>query len=282
MNEKQRSLMGLHLSVILFGGTALFAKLIPLPAVDITAIRSFIAAGALFVLLQATGKPVLLAGAGHYCLMLLQGLIMGLHWITFFHSMQVSSVAVGMISLYTYPIMTVFMEPLWKGQRPHSADMLCGGLVLAGVCLMVPDFSLSNNITQGICWGVLSAFLFALRNVLQRHYLSRYRGDTSMFYQTLVAGLTTVWFLTPAAASITTPTWVKIIVLALCFTAVPHSLFAGSLRRLKAKSAGLIACLQPVYGTVFALAVLQEVPEGMTVLGGVIIVCAAAVESYRA
>ncbi|MFC1591875.1 DMT family transporter [Thermodesulfobacteriota bacterium] len=282
MNDKQKSLMGLHLSVVLFGGTGLFAKLIPLSAVDITAIRSFIAAAALLLLLKALSRRVLLAGAGHCALMLLLGVIIGLHWITFFHAMQVSSVAVGMIALYTYPVITVFLEPLWKGRLPHPSDIACAGLVFGGVCLMVPDFSLDNSVTRGVCWGVLSAFLFALRNVLQRHYLSQYRGDTSMLYQTFAAGMTAIFFLSCDLRAISLPTWATIVVLALFFTAVPHSLFAGSLRQLKAKTAGLIACLQPVYGTLLALALLHEVPRPATVLGGAIIVLAAAVESYRA
>ena len=42
MNPYKRSLIALHGSTLLFGGTALFAKLISLPAVDIIVFRSII------------------------------------------------------------------------------------------------------------------------------------------------------------------------------------------------------------------------------------------------
>ena len=70
--------------------------------------------------------------------------------------------------------------------------------------------------------------------------------------------------------------------LAFFCTAVPHSLFAGALRQVKAKTAGLIGCLMPVYGVGLAWLVLGEAPALTTVAGGLIIVGAAAFESYRA
>jgi drug/metabolite transporter (DMT)-like permease len=47
-----------------------------------------------------------------WLLMLLCGLLMCVHWVTYFHAMQVSTVAIGMIALYTYPVMSVLLEPL--------------------------------------------------------------------------------------------------------------------------------------------------------------------------
>lgn len=282
MNEKKKSLFALHLSSLLFGGTGLFAKLIDLPVIDITAVRTLIASAGLLILLKIIKQRIALDRLHDYAIMLVQGVLMGLHWVTFFYSIQISSVAVGMIALFTYPIITVFLEPLWKGQKPHLSDIMCGALVLFGVYLMVPEFSFENNITKGICWGIFSACMFSLRNVIQRNYLAGYRGDTSMMYQSFIAGVLGSIFITPAVYSINTMTWVKLVVLALFFTAVPHSFFAGSLRYLKAKSASLISCLQPVYGTIYALVLLYEVPDVTTVIGGTVIMLAATVESYRA
>jgi len=282
MDEKRKSLFTLHISSLIFGGTGLFAKLIDLSPIDITAIRTLIASAGLFMLLKISRQKVTLDSSRHYLIMLGQGVLMGLHWVTFFYSIQVSSVAIGMISLFTYPIITVFLEPLWKGKAPQLSDILCGALVLFGVYLMVPEFSFENDITRGVCWGVLSASLFSLRNVIQRCYLSDYRGDTSMMYQSFTAGICGMLFITPAISTINVSTWVKLVILGLFFTAIPHSFFAGSLRHLKAKSASLISCLQPVYGIIYALVILYEVPNVTTVLGGGIIMLAAAMESHRA
>ena len=282
MNEKKKSLFALHIASLLFGGTGLFAKLIDLPVIDITAVRALIASAGLFILIKINKQRITLNIPQDYVIMLVQGVLMGLHWVTFFYSIQISSVAVGMISLFTYPIITVFLEPLWRGQKPHLSDIICGALVLYGVFLMVPEFSLDNTVTRGVYWGVFSAFMFSLRNVIQRNYLTNYRGDTSMMYQSFITGISGLVFITPAACSIDVMTWIKLVVLALFFTAVPHSFFAGSLRYLKAKSASLISCLQPVYGTIYAFVILYEVPDITTGIGGAMIMLAATVESYRA
>jgi drug/metabolite transporter (DMT)-like permease len=103
-----------------------------------------------------------------------------------------------------------------------------------------------------------------------------------MFYQCLIAGLAAWPFVQHSSAGLGLDVWLQLALLALVFTAVPHSMFAGSLRALKAKTAGLISCMMPVYGVVLACIVLGEVPSPATVCGGMVIVAAAAFESARA
>jgi drug/metabolite transporter (DMT)-like permease len=279
---KRKSLVGLHIANILFGGTGLFAKLINLPAVDIIARRCVLAAVFLLVISFALKRRFMFESIRDGLLMLLCGVLMCVHWVTFFHAMQVSTVAIGMIALYTYPVMSVLVEPLWQGQRPQRIDVLCAFAVLPGVYLLAPDFSLRTGAALGVMWGLVSAAAFTMRNIVQRTYLGSYRGDTAMFYQSLIAGLAAWPFVRHASAGLSTVTWLQLALLALVFTAVPHSIFAGSLRELKAKTAGLISCMMPVYGVALAWVVLGEVPSMATMCGGIIIVAAAAFESIRA
>ena len=103
-----------------------------------------------------------------------------------------------------------------------------------------------------------------------------------MLYQSFFAGILTLPFISLPTTNVTTHQWLLLIVLASVFTALPHSLFTSSLRHLKAKSVGLIASLQPLYGACFAFLVLSEQPNISTLLGGMIILGAAAYESYSA
>lgn len=281
MEDRRKGLLYVHSAILMFGGTGLFARLIELPATDIIAWRSMAAALVLLLILLMLKRPIRLNNRRDSLIMLGIGVLLGIHWITYFHSMQVAGVAVGMLALYTSPIITVFVEPLFHGQRPHTRDIICAVLVFVGVMLLVPEFSLENDITQGVIWGVLSAVFFALRNTLQRHYLQHYRGDTSMLYQSAVAAVLAFPLLQVNPASFDTDTLWKLALLATAFTAIPHSLFAGSLRYLKAKSVGLIGCLQPVYGTLFAFLILHEQPDLFTLAGGALIVGTAAWETYR-
>ena len=278
--KRKKGLLALHTASLLFGGTALFSKLIDLPALDITVVRSVFAVLALFGLLLWRKSAFLLKSKSHFWLMVLAGVLIGLHWVTYFHAMQVSSVAVGMIALFTHPMMTIFLEPLFKRERPELVDIACGLLVFVGIFLMVPELSFGNDVALGVFWGVCSAFFFSLRNVIQGHYLSHYGGELSMLYQ----GAVVVLLLMPFLGSVPTlgwQPWLMLVVLGVCFTALPHVLFATSFKYLKTKTASLIACLQPVYGACFAAVLLGEYPTLATIIGGVIIVTASAWESYR-
>ncbi len=280
--SKRTGLAGLHIANILLAGTGLFAKLIDLPAVDIISRRCLLAAAFLLLLGMALKRRFVLDRGPEWLLMLLCGLLMCVHWVTYFHAMQVSTVAIGMIALYTYPVMSVLLEPLWQGERPRRLDVLCALLVLAGVYLLVPDFSFGSGAAAGVFWGLVSAAAFTLRNIVQRNYLGVYRGDTAMLYQCLIAGLAAWPFARQASSALSPAVWLQLALLALVCTAVPHSMFAGALRSLTAKTAGLISCLMPVYGVALAWLVLGEVPSGATICGGLIIVAAAAFESGRA
>lgn len=281
MGHRRKGLLSLHSAILIFGGTALFSKLIALPAADITIWRSFVAAGVLLLLHSLRRRSIALTHNRDGLIMMACGVLLGLHWVTYFQSMQIAGVAIGIIAMYTYPILIVFIEPLFKGEKPQLTDIACAMVMFMGVLLLVPEFNLHNDITVGVMWGLLSAFLFAIRNVLQGHYLRDYRGDTSILYQGFVAGLVSVPLISTHPLTIDTRSWLLLIILGSLFTAVPHSLFANSLRFLKAKSVGLIGCLQPVYGTLLAFVILSEQPTWATLLGGSLIVGTAAFESYR-
>lgn len=214
--------------------------------------------------------------------MILLGVFLALHWVTYFHAMQVSSVAVGVIALYTFPVITVFLEPLFHGERPHSKDVMSAVLVLFGIYLLVPEFSLDNQTTQGLLWGILSALFFALRNIIQGHYFKGYSARHSLFYQTLVTFLVLLPFSYEVIPEVTDVQWGQLLLLGVFFTALPHTLFAYSLLNLKAKTVSLVACVQVVYAMIFAAVLLAEWPHITTVIGGLIVVSAAMFESYTA
>lgn len=281
MTERRSALMTLHITVLLMGATGLFSQLIQLPAWDITLYRTWIAVVALFAWVFWRERRLRMTARHEYGKLIVLGVLLGVHWITFFHAMQVAGIAVGMIALYTYPVITVFLEPWIKRTQLDWRDVLSGLLVLVGIYFLVPEFDFANSTTQGVFWGVLSALLFALRNVLQGYWFSGESAARTMSYQVLVVAVCmTPWlFFTPHQ-----PTGWDVgllVALGLGFTAVTHTLFAHTLRYLKAKTASLVACLQPVYGTLYGVLLLAAIPALTTVIGGLIIVAAAVYESVR-
>lgn len=261
--------------------TGLFSQIIQLPAWDITGYRTWVAAAVLFAWVWWREGNIALNSARDYGRMLILGVLLCIHWITFFHAMQVSNIAVGMLSLYAYPVMTVFMEPLLKGTKIAWGDVASALLVLVGIYFLVPEFDINNNMTQGVLWGVVSAFSFALRNLLLGYWFSGQSSARSMSYQVLIVAL----LMTPVIVlSKHTPSpldWGLILILGLAFTAVSHTLFGYALRYLKAKTVGLVACMQPVYGVIYGVIFLHSIPDVSTFIGGAIIVTAAVYESLR-
>jgi drug/metabolite transporter (DMT)-like permease len=280
MNAKQQGLWAVHSAVFLFGLTALFSKLIALSALEITLLRSVFAVFVLWTVMRWQGEPLRLGRGRDYGVVLLLGLLLASHWVTYFHAMQVSSVAVGVIALYTFPVITVFIEPLFHGGRPHLIDIVSAMAVTTGIYLLVPDFSLDDNVTRGVLWGVFSALLFALRNIIQGKYFSGYPAKQALLYQILITFILLLPFSYGVIPQVSSVQWGQLLVLGLVFTALPHTLFAFSLRRFKAKTTSLIACLQVVYAALFAALVLKEIPSLSTMLGGVIVVAAAMFETY--
>lgn len=281
MPQPKSAMLTLHFSVLLMGATGLFSQLIKLPAWDITGYRTAIAAVLVFAWLAWRERNIKLQSTRDYWRIIFLGLLLGAHWITFFHAMQVSSIAVGMISLYAYPVMTVFMEPWLKRTRLDWRDLVSGVVVLIGIYLLVPEFDFSNTTTQGVFWGLASAFVFALRNLLLGFWFSNQSAARAMSYQLLVIALVMlpVVLLSPYTP---TPTDIWLLLgLGLVFTGIAHTLFGYTLRFLKAKTVGLVACMQPVYAVIYEIIFLHTVPNLPTIIGGAIIVSAAIYESVR-
>ena len=277
-----KGLLAVHSAVLIFGLTALFSKLIALTALEITLLRSIFAALVIAVMFFRKGTSLQLSRLKDYGIVFLLGVLLAIHWVTYFHAMQVSSIAVGVIALYTFPIITVFLEPLFHGESPHLKDIVSALAVLVGIYLLVPEFSLSNETTQGLLWGIFSALFFALRNIIQGHYFKGYTARHSLFYQTLVTFVVLLPFSFDVIPEVTHVQWGQLFILGIFFTALPHTLFAFSLMNLKAKTVSLVACVQVVYATVFAALLLSEWPQFSTIMGGLIVVSAAMYESYTA
>ena len=189
MQPQQQSLIYLHIAVLLFGGTALFAKLINLNALDITVYRTAIAAVALLILLVLQKKVIRLHSLKDYAIALFLGVTVGLHWVTYFSGMQLAGIAVGMIAFFTYPVITVFIEPFFHGNKPKLKDLISAAVVMVGIYLLTPDADIGNDVTLGIIIGIISAFFFAFRNIIHKRYFSQYGGPQTMLYQTVIACL---------------------------------------------------------------------------------------------
>lgn len=281
MPDHLKGLVSLHAGLLLFGGTAIFSQTLQLNALDLTTWRCIIAATLLLGWLKLRGKRICFDSQKHWLGIIGLSILMGLHWVTYFHSMQVAGVTVGILSLFTYPVITVLLEPLFEKTRLKARDLFAALLVVSGIVMMTPSLSPENPIALGVFWGILSALLFALRNIIQRKYFSGYSPMLTMGWQTLFVFLMLLPFASDAVVSLEQNQWWQLLLLGTVFTAAPHTLLANSLRYLKAASISLISCLQPVYGAGLAFILLAEIPEVTTFIGGFLIISAAVNETLK-
>ena len=282
MDPVKRSLISLHLTVVLLSAASLFSNIIPLNAIDITFGRSLFAFLLLFVFVLLTESSWRLQSFRCYMIALGLGALMAAHWSSYFAAMQYASVSVGMIALFTFPVITVLLEPLFERFRLAWQDIASALVVLFGIYLIVPSPSLDDDTTIGVLIGIGSAFLYAFRNLLHRKHFSHYTGAKAMAYQILVVCLCLSLFVSPDFAKATSTMWWQMILLGTLFTAIPHAAVASSLKHLRVKTFSLIACMQPFYGVILAIIVLQEDPTWGTLVGGILVTSASVYETINA
>lgn len=263
-------------AVALFGLAGVLGTIADLPAPLIVLARVVVAGSALAVVVAILHIPLRAASRRDLAILAGQGVLLAIHWTAFFQSINVSNVAIGLLSFSSFPLFTAALEPLLLRSRPSGAQIAGALLVLPGILLLVPQLSLSNSTTAGVLWGLAAGATFALLSVVNRSLSRRYASLAISLYQDGVAALvllTALVFVRPAAP-LTLRQVVALVVLGLACTALAHTLFISGMRTVTAQLASLIASLEPVWGILFALLLLHEIPTGRTLLGGAIILAA--------
>ncbi|WP_180141928.1 DMT family transporter [Desulfoluna butyratoxydans] len=270
-----RDYLLIHTATLLFGLAGLFGKLVHLSPVAIVFGRVFFAALFLGPVILLAGRPLRLASTRDYLLMALQGLILAVHWGTFFRSIQVSSVAVGLLTFATFPVFTTLLEPLLDGTSFRWRTLAPALWTLAGVFLVVPRFHPGEPVFEGALWGLASGLTFAVLSLLNRRFGKRYHGAVVSFWQDAAAVLVLlpVLFLFPQIPTATDLGY--LLLLGVLFTGVSHTLFIQGMKTVSARKASIIASLEPVYGIAAACLLLGEVPTARSLAGGAMILAAA-------
>jgi drug/metabolite transporter (DMT)-like permease len=281
MENKTRCLIQINVAVLLFGMAGLFGKFLAIGAVGIVFSRTFFAALTLALILIWKKEGLLFRSPKEYFLFFWLGAVLAMHWCTFFYSIKISSVAIGLLTYSTFPIFVTFLEPALLKEQLKIKDILIALVVFIGLVLIIPEYNLSNNITLGVIWGTLSGLLFALLSVLNRKYVQKHSALTITFYQNAFACLCTLPFIFGGETASMLNEFFLLLLLGVFCTALSHTLFIQSMTHLKAQLASIIASLEPVYGIILAALLLGEYPNGRTLAGGLLIIGAAAYASLK-
>ena len=209
-------------------------------------------------------------------------LFLGAHWITYFYALKLSNVALGMLSLFAFPVITALLEPLFSKEKFKPIHVLLGVLILVGIYILAPEFDLENSHLKGILFGLLSAVCYSIRILILKQLVSNYNGTMLMFYQlfilTIVLAPCTLfhgyfWY--------TITISIYVVLLALITTAIGHTMFVKSLKHFTASTATIISSTQPIFGIIIAYFFLSEIPTWNTFWGGLLILSTVVIESVR-
>ena len=279
MTEQPKPLRGLvfaNVAVLFFGLAGVLGKLSLLPAPLIVFGRVFFAGLLLLAICLFQHIPLLPKRRQDGFLLLGLGVLLALHWTAFFQAINVSNVAIGLLSFSSFPLFTAALEPLLLHQRPRRVQIVAALLILPGIYLLVPSFTFQNQTTLGVMWGVLSAATFALLSVANRWLGRTYPSLLISLCQDGIAAvvLLPVFFLTATGSFWTPHELLILLILGVVCTALAHTLFIASMRDITAQSASLLASLEPVWGIIFGVLLLGAIPTASTLLGGAIILSA--------
>lgn len=284
MNTKHtfnKNILFLHIAVMLFGLSGVVAQFVEVSAVMV-ALGRVVCSSLLLFLIAAVKKDTLKLNSGKdYGLIVLTGIVMAVHWTTFFQSIQVSSVAIGTITFSTFPLFLTFIEPFVFREKLKKQSVLTAVILFAGVLITIPEFSMENNTTVGIIWGMLCSFTYAVMTLANRYFSARYKGRIICLYEQGTAAVV----LLPALFIVKT-SWRAQDIAGVAFvgficTAFAYSLYVSAQKNVRAQTAGIISGMETVYGIVYALLFLGEIPSGRELVGGAVILGVAMYSSLK-
>jgi drug/metabolite transporter (DMT)-like permease len=260
----QTALLQIHFCVVLWGFTAILGKLISLPALPLVWWRMLLVAAAIALwppvwrALRATDGRTLLLFSG-------AGVVVALHWLTFYGAIKLSNASVAASCMAVAPIFMAVVEP-WIARRSFDPrELLIGIVALPGVALVVggtPD-----AMRAGILVGILSALLVAIFGSLNKRFVER-AAPLLMTWVELAAGtafLGIVALLVPGPGpAFPLPDgrdFALLVTLAIACTLLPFTLSLHALRHTSAFTAQLALSLEPVYAVLLAIVLLGEQRE---------------------
>ncbi|MCC1484418.1 DMT family transporter [Winogradskyella immobilis] len=280
MNSHIKHVFWLTLATLFISTSGALGKFIAIPAPVLVWWRSALAAICLLAFCFYK-KISLKVSVKDQLPFVISAVFMGAHWITYFYALKLSNVAIGMLSLFTFPVITALLEPAFSKVKFDPTHILLGTLVLVGIYILAPEFNIENNDLKGLLLGLLSAVCYALRTLILKQHVSKYNGTALMFYQVLILTLIlspTLYYMDTSGIKTQFP---YVILLAVLTTAIGHTMFVNSLTYFKVSTASIIASAQPIFGIIIAYFFLKEIPNWNTFWGGLLIISTVIIESFR-
>lgn len=254
----------LHFIVFLWGFSAILGVLISIPSVEMVLYRTLLAAAGLAGLILVT-KNSFYVSKHDLIKLLATGLIVGIHWITFFASAKVSNASVSLVGFATGSLWTAFLEPLLGRKKVKGFEVMLGLVVILGLYII---FSFDFRYPLGLFLGIASGFTIALFSVFNGKFVQRVHPYAITFYEMIGAFLCTLIFLpiykntwaidNTLQLKPTLMDWFYISILSFVCSVYAYSAAVELLKRLSVFFIQLSMNLEPFYGIIMAVLILGD------------------------
>jgi drug/metabolite transporter (DMT)-like permease len=258
--DNLKSYLHLHFIVFIWGFTAVLGQLITLDALPLVWFRMCIAVALIFGYTVVTKKSLAVNGKTLVGF-LFAGLVIAMHWFTFFQAIKVSNISVTLACMATGAFFTSILEPIFFGRKIIAYEILFGLVVIGGLYII---FHFEGDYTNGILLALSSAFLSATFSIINGKYARQYDSTVISFYELLGGvfffsmyllynGSFSAEFFTISAAD-----WMWLFILASFCTAYAFIASVHVMKFLSPYTVMLTINMEPVYGIILALLVFND------------------------
>lgn len=274
-SDNLKSYLHLHLIVFIWGFTAVLGALISLDAMPLVWFRMLFAVAfiAIYIGFKKMSLKISPKAATQF---LFAGLIIALHWFTFFKAIKISNISVTLACLSTGAFFTSLLEPILYGKKIVWYEVFFGLLVVFGLYII---FNVEGNYFYGMLIALCSAFLSALFAVINSKFVKEYNPIVISFYE-LSGGVIFFSFLLLCTHSFS-PTFfllsakdiMYLMILSSVCTAYAFIASTSIMKFLSPYTVMLTINLEPIYGIILAVIIFKE-KERMSIefyIGAVII-----------
>ncbi len=270
------------LAMLIWGSVGIFARFSGLSGLGVAFTR--VAFGALIMWPIAIEperlKALKLAFLRNWRALLALGAALAFNWVFLFTAFNYTTIANAVLVYYLAPIIATLISWRFLGERLERKRTLLIGMAFLGFAMIASgqNFTLESRDFTGILFALVAAFFYALIPNLGRFLKEMHARDLTLLQLTLAA-----LFLIPfvAVRGLTTPTWWAIGTLVVVHTVLGLYLYMEGLKDVEVNEAALLSYLDPLSAIVYALIIFGEVPGMRTVLGGVLILLASALDAVE-
>ena len=250
----------MHFVILIFGFTGILGKLITIEAIPLVFWRTLIGGGAIYVWLKVRRK-VSKKSTSDVLKMSGIGLLVAIHWITFFASIKISNVSVALTMLATSPMFIGFLEPLIFKRKIDWRELTVAGVVLLGVGTI---FSFDTTYHEGMILGIISAFFASLFATFNGVLIKTHDASNISLVELLTASaaIFILLFFTGEVNwelfVLSSQDWFWITILALVATSFAFIAFTSVMKVLTPFTTSVAINLEPIYSIILAVMIFGD------------------------